>query len=128
MTTRIVRKYYEPYRVITDCSGESMTDTSFGNDTNINRIIARFKRDPDAIPPQDPTNLHYEDVTGLQGDLTETIQRAKDAQKEINRLQQEAVKKAADEAQADRILLAELKAERAQAAAQAASSPTDKES
>lgn len=125
---RKVRKYYEPYRVVTKTGGESATDTSFGNDTNINRIIARFKRDGESIKPPEPGTLNYEDVTGLQGDLTETIQRAKDAQIELEKLQAKANQEAAAEAAADKKLFQELKAEKAKAAAQAASSPANEDS
>lgn len=66
---------------------ESKTDTSFGNDTDVNNIVARFARTGQLPPPQGQPQ--YADVTGLQQDLTTIIQKGKDAQKELDKHQRE---------------------------------------
>jgi len=56
---------------------ESMTDTSFGNECDINQVIARCQR-TGTIP--EPTQTpQYADVTGLQKDLTQSIEDSKNA-------------------------------------------------
>lgn len=65
-------------RYITVIEGESATDTSMGNDTDINNIVARFDRT--GILPSATTQPIYADVTALQGELTELINEARDVQ------------------------------------------------
>lgn len=85
-----IRKPYDRVRVIKDLSGQvKKTDASQGNDTNINNIVARFKRTgelPEGAPGE------YCDVSALQGDLTELIQKGEDAKKELKRLQEQHTK------------------------------------
>lgn len=68
---RIVRRYYERHRTRTKVFGESMTDQSLANETNINTIVARYDR-TGVIPPAKQQGV-YADVTHLQQDLTESL-------------------------------------------------------
>lgn len=83
-----LRKPWERERSITEFEGESQTDTSSGNDTDVNHIVARFAR-TGQLPPATREG-YFGDVTHLQGDLTEMIERGKAAQKELERLQEAA--------------------------------------
>ncbi len=77
-----VRHPYFRQRSPTNLEGQSLrTDQSQGNDTDVNNIVARFARTGE-IPPGKPGQ--YADVTGLQGDLTEMIERGKEAEKELH--------------------------------------------
>lgn len=77
-----IRRPWTRTRQYVDLTGqESKVDTSHGNDTNINNIVARFAR-TGQLPKCDETP-QYADVTGLQQDLTEIIQRGREAQKEL---------------------------------------------
>lgn len=55
----------------------SNTQDSFGNDTDINTIMARFERT--GILPPNTAEPQYADVVDLQGDLTEIHQRSMEA-------------------------------------------------
>lgn len=80
-------------RVTVDLTGQELrTDQSLGNDTNINNIVARFKRDG-YLPPVE-TAPEYADVTDLQGDLTEIIEKGKAAQIALQELKGEEAKAA----------------------------------
>lgn len=72
-----VRHPYSRERLTFDTDGESMTHQSHADSCDVNKIIGRYERTgqlPLATrPPQ------YADVSGLQGDLTERINFAKDA-------------------------------------------------
>lgn len=55
----------------------SNTSDAAGNDTDINVIMARFER-TGILPPNTEQPI-YDDVTELQGDLTEIHQRSREA-------------------------------------------------
>lgn len=82
-----VRKPYERVRQQITFPGESKTDRSFGNDTDVNNIVARFARTGDI--PQPLGNEQYCDVTGLQGDLTEMIENSRKAISELQEQERE---------------------------------------
>lgn len=111
-------RWYNRRRVVTPV-GESVTDTSFGNDTDVNNIVARFKRTGEMPEPtQEPC---YQDVTGLQGDLTELLAKAEEVREHLEALQQhEAAEKAAKEAQ-DRADLEQFRKQQALTSDQPAS-------
>jgi len=77
-----VRRPWERHRTITLVEGESKTDTSFGNETNINKIIARFSR-TGIIPTDQGREPQYADVTHLQKDLTEVISEGRAAEQRV---------------------------------------------
>lgn len=54
----------------------SRTVESPGNDTDVNNIVERFKR-TGSLPIAD-TQPQYADVTGLQGDFTELINKSRE--------------------------------------------------
>ena len=81
-----VRKPYERERVITTVEGESATDTQYGNDTDVNKIVARFSRTGQWPDDAGVTQGEFCDVTDLQGDLTAILERGKDALAEIEKL------------------------------------------
>lgn len=56
----------------------SMTDTSQGNDTNVNTIIARFDRT--GVLPQPTQEPLYADCVPFNRDLTELLNEAQDIQ------------------------------------------------
>lgn len=82
---RTVRKYYEPYRLVTTVEGDSMVDRQFGNDTNINKIIARFKRGNYEDMPEQGQQC-FQDVSGMQKDLADIMTDGKKALNEFERL------------------------------------------
>lgn len=91
----LIKKPYQRQRVYVDFTGvESVTDTSFGNDTDVNNIVARFSRTGEL--PQNTSTGQYCDVTNLQEDLTVLLQRSKDALAELDLLK---ANKAKEEAQ-----------------------------
>lgn len=111
-----IRKPWERVRVPLDLEGQvNKTDTSFGNDTDVNKIVERFKRTGVfPTPPPDQPDPQYADVTGLQTDLTEALEKGREAQEELARAnkqtaeKQEAEKqKAAEKAALDAQRLAE---------------------
>lgn len=57
------------------------TDDSFGNDTDVNKIVARFAR-TGMLPEGNPGQ--YANVTSLQGDLAQLITDSKNAIAELN--------------------------------------------
>lgn len=61
---------------------ESATMEAFGHDTDVNEIVARFERT--GMMPTDPRGIapQFGDVTELQGDLTELINRARGVMQE----------------------------------------------
>jgi len=78
----IIRKPWERQRVVVDLADQQkQTDDSQGNDTDINNIVARFART--GVMPEPQTPGEYADVTALQGDLTEIIEKGKQAQAEL---------------------------------------------
>ena len=74
-----IRKPWERHRVVTVTEGDSKTDTSFGNETNINNIISRFAR-TGILPGSGDKQPQYEDVTHLQVGLTQLINDGNEAQ------------------------------------------------
>lgn len=58
--------------------GESMTQQAHKDQTDVNAIVERFER-TGSLPPNMGTG-QYADVTGLQADYAELIQRSKDIQ------------------------------------------------
>jgi len=81
----LIRKPLSRVRQVTDIPGESKTDTQFGNETDVNKIVARFKRDGEFFNTN-PDAGEYCDVSNLQGDLTAIIERGREALEEINTL------------------------------------------
>jgi len=79
---------FERNRVYANLEGQKkQTDDSHGNDTDVNNIIARFAR-TGGLPPN-PNQPYYGDVSSLQGDLTDIIEKGREAQKELMALQQQ---------------------------------------
>lgn len=62
------------YRTVTIIEGDSRTETSHAEATDINFIVNRFARTGQLPPPR--REPFYGDVTGLQGDLTERLEWA----------------------------------------------------
>lgn len=56
--------------------GESMTQQSFLDQTDVNAIVERFQRT--GVLPVAEKPAVYDDVTGLQVDLTTAIERSRD--------------------------------------------------
>jgi len=99
-----IQRWYGRTRYTQPQGGESCTDRSFGNDTDINHIVERFART--GTMPEQPETLPFEDVTELQGDLTDLLDKAQkgiDAveqlEKEKHQAQQAQDKKDAEELQ-----------------------------
>jgi len=88
-----IRKPWQRDRVVNDMNyGESVTDTSLGNDTDVNKIVARFAR-TGTLPETPHTGQgQYADVCGLQGDLTDMINKKTEALAELKTLQAEEQK------------------------------------
>lgn len=103
-----IRSPYQRVRTPLDFSGEpSVTDTSFGNDTDVNNIVAKFHRTGVMPTPPGSDNCEYADVTGLQKDLTTLIAESNAA---IDKLKQEQKKN--NEAQQREITENAIKAQR----------------
>ena len=80
---------FERNRVQLDLEGQQKrVDDSHGNDTDVNKIVARFQRT--GIMPPPSIQPIYDDVTALQGDLTEIIQKGREAAEELQTLQKAA--------------------------------------
>lgn len=76
----LIRAPYMRERVTYDLTGqEDRTDRSFGNDTDINKIVARFTRHPEEMPE---AGGQYADVTSLQDDLSTLINKSREAMQE----------------------------------------------
>lgn len=86
--TRIIRNAYQTVRSVTEILGESKVQATVGNDTDVNRIMERFTRT--GIMPQPTETPQYADVTALQGDPQEILQRGKEAEIQLAELQAEA--------------------------------------
>lgn len=71
-----MRQWWERESYPTINNEPSATDTSHGNETDINRIMERFDRDG-ILPPMQGEPV-YMDVTDLQGDLTEMYNEAQE--------------------------------------------------
>lgn len=113
--TRLVRKPYERVRSPFQFpyGNEKVTDDSHGNDTEINKIIARFKRSGE-LPPGMDGQPQYGDCSELQGDLTAIIAKGEEARAAIEKLQMEQIeanKKASEENKLELERLKKLEAE-----------------
>lgn len=96
-----IRKPWERERVYTDLgNNQSVTDRSGGNDTDVNKIVARFSR-TGHLPPSN-REPQYCDVTSLQGDLTDKLEAGRKAAEELRELQAKAKKEARERIKADR--------------------------
>ena len=82
-----IRAPFEDLRVETVIEGESMTDDSAGNDTDVNNIIARFDRTGQLPTGRGPGE--FADVSGLNADLTELISMQKEALRELQDLEEQ---------------------------------------
>lgn len=71
-----IRKPYERHRVQTPIVGESMTHQAHAVTCDINNIIRKF--DNTGVLPPAQHQGQYADVTGLQGDLTQAYNDAKE--------------------------------------------------
>jgi len=93
MTTLQIRKPYDRVRTSLDLThNPKEVDDSFGNDTDVNRIIERFKRDGDIDALNvNKENAQYGDVTALQGDLTDIIAKGEAAKIAHEKHQQEQI-------------------------------------
>jgi len=94
-----IRKPYERVRSQIRYEGDrgnSVTDRSFGNDTDVNKIVARFARTGE-IP--EGNQGQYADVTGLQGELTDLIGESREALQKYK-----AAEKALEDKQAAQIV------------------------
>lgn len=58
-------------RVFHQLEGESMTERSHADQTDINVIVSRYRRSGDLPPPQTPPI--FMDVTALQGDYRQRL-------------------------------------------------------
>jgi len=71
-----VRRPWERHPVYLVNDQPSMTQQSHYDQTDVNAIVARFERTGAMPPPTKPAM--YGDVTDLQGELTELIQRSQE--------------------------------------------------
>ena len=100
-----IKKPLERERVQIRYQGDrskTVTDRSFGNDTDVNKIVARFARTGEF--PGDNNPGQFADVTGLQGELTdligesrEALEKYKTAEKALEAKQAEQIVKNAEE-------------------------------
>ncbi|AXL14438.1 internal scaffolding protein [Microviridae sp.] len=81
-----IQRWYQRNRYPQINGGESRTDTSFGNDTDINKIVERFAR-TGTLPEGPSVQPHFGDVTEMQGDLTELLQKSETGRKALAELQ-----------------------------------------
>lgn len=102
-----IRRPWERCRLQVDVAGKSVTQQAHKDQTDINAIVERFHRT--GIMPQSARQPIFADVTGLQVDLTEAINRsretleiavkmAKDQEKERNKPKEEPAKPELEEA------------------------------
>lgn len=82
-----IRKPYERHSSVFKRQGESMTDRSHGNETDVNRIVARFTRTGELPPGKGPGQ--FADVTNLQGDLDSMIIKGRETAAELDNLSKE---------------------------------------
>mgnify|MGYP000747455357 CR=1 FL=1 len=126
--TVYIRKPYERQRSTLKNDKPSVTDQSFGNDTDINNIIAKFSRTGEMPPTTKPAG-QYADVTGLQADLTQLIEDSSAAilQLEKEKREQEQYLKSenANKIKAMEDKIAELQSQATNADNQPVAPPTD---
>lgn len=95
-----IRKPYSRSRSSISFQGvESVTDRTFGNDTDVNKIIARCKRTGEPLPDVGPGQ--YTDCTNLQKDLSVLINEAKQTLDEYAKAQAEHTAEVARKAESD---------------------------
>lgn len=95
-----INKPWERERKITDLEGQqSKVDRSHGNDTDVNKIVARFSRT--GVLPGNPEAAQYADVSNLQEDLTDLMERVKTATAELNQAKAEQAAREAEQRQHD---------------------------
>lgn len=110
-----IQRWWQRNRVTSKVGTESVTDTSFGNDTDINKIVERFARTgrmPDG-PTQQP---YYGDVTHMQDDLSVLLQKTETGRKALEELQAQQAADQEARLAADAAELEQLRAEKAAAA------------
>jgi len=83
-----IRKQWERVRTPTIFTGETKVQATSGNDTDVNSIMARFTR-TGQLPPA-TSEPQYADVTALQEDLTEILERGREAQATLDEIRLEA--------------------------------------
>lgn len=83
-----VRGPFEDLRCVCTVEGESQTDNSHGNDTDINKIIARFDR-TGVLPGNPGTEGQFADVSGLNEDLGILLEKSKSAMEQLAELEAE---------------------------------------
>lgn len=118
-TTGRYVQWFERQRVAAPNFGESMTDDSFGNDTDINKIVERFAR-TGYLPEAPSVKPIYDDVTNVQEDLTALLAKTSDARKELENIQKQAQAAKIEQAKKD---AEDLERYRAKEAAQASVQP-----
>lgn len=101
--------------------GESVTDTSFGNDTDINKIVEKFHRTGEMLPIDE--NQVYQDVTNLQGDLAEMLTKTAEVRAQLETAKHERDELAKQQAVKDAEELARLRALQAAQEATGAEAP-----
>lgn len=69
-------------RVTHPVVGESLTHQSFADKCDVNNIIKTYEQT--GILPPDMGNGYYDDVTGLQGDLTSLINQSDQIMEQAN--------------------------------------------
>lgn len=96
-----IRKPYTRTRSPLSFAGvTSVTDQSFGNDTDVNKIIARCKRTGEELPETAGPG-EYGDCTQLQKDLTLLIDEARNTLREYEQQQAERAAEVARKAASD---------------------------
>ena len=110
---------FDRVRQIARIPTESQTDTSFGNDTDVNKIVARFARTGE-IP--EVGNQNFADVTGLQGDLTDLMEKTREARENLANLEEAAQKAKVEQAEKDAQDLARLREQEANMSSKATGS------
>lgn len=71
-----IRNWYERQRTYTKIRGESMTSQSDRDPSDVNYIVQRFQRTGELPPNPRGLEPRYEDVTGLQENLTDAYNKA----------------------------------------------------
>lgn len=95
-----IRKPYSRTRSVISFEGvDSVTDDSFGNDTDVNKIIARCRRTGEELPDNGPGQ--FTDCTNLQKDLSVLINEAKQTLDEYAKQQAEQAAEVARKAASD---------------------------
>ena len=87
MTPPVTKKPWQRERQIftSERDTDSWTDRSFGNDTDVNKIVARFART--GTLPEGQGNGQYADVTRLQRDTAQMILESRAALEELKEWQ-----------------------------------------